>query len=552
MPVLGDPWLRIWAAPLLRAVLLVFTVVVGFVIHSAIEQSATVGDIDWTALDLVTVTAVLTATGALASLRPTRPVVAVAQPIVEAAVVGVLLVTIAYDLAVLYAGFLFVATFVAGQRAGLNGALVATAVGGLPWCTRVLAAADPGSWDSIVDQGRESLPVLGALATVSLLSAWIRRLRLEREVSDDSAYVSAFRLLSELQHVSRNLSLGLDPATLAAALVEDVAQQAPGVRTAVALRGPEGRFSPLVGVLDDTDHSVASQAWLSGTAVTRNGEGEWRRAVPVSMGDRVVAVTTMSGTRPDGDQVARVDGTVAGAAPRLAAALLFDEVRRLATNDERLRLAREIHDGIAQELASIGYVLDDLGDRVPADAADDLRMLREHVRRVTGDLRLSIFDLRAGVDEAMTLGAAVAEHAQRVAAAGRVVAHTRIDEQGDRLSPGVEIELLRIAQEAMTNVRKHARASTVWIECTVDAPDALLRISDDGIGLQPPRPGSMGLRGMRERARRIGGVLGVRDREGGGTVVEVVLGHPAVPESPAATSTDTRPVPGVTREESIA
>ncbi len=552
MPVLADPWLRIWAAPLLRAVLLVFTAVVGFVIYSALEQSGSTGDIDWTALDLVTVTAVLAVTGVLASLRPPRAAIAVAQPIVEATVVGVLIATVAYDLAVMYAGFLFVATFVSGQRSGLTGGLVAAAAGALPWGARVFAAADPASWDSVVAQGRESVPVLGALATVSLLSAWIRRLRLEREVNDDSAYASAFRLLSELQHVSRNLSLGLDPATLAAALVEDVAREAPGVATAVAVRGPEGRFAPLVGSLDDAGHSVASQAWLSGTAVTGSGDGAWRRGVPVAMGERVVAVAAMSGTRPDGERVGRVDEIVTGAAPRLAAALLFDEVRRLATNDERLRLAREIHDGIAQELASIGYVLDDLGGRVPAEAADDLRMLREHVRRVTGDLRLSIFDLRAGVDEAMTLGAAVAEQAQRVAAAGRVVAHTTIDEQGDRLSPGVEIELLRIAQEAMTNVRKHARASTVWIECTVDAPEALLRISDDGIGLQSVRPGAMGLQGMHERARRIGGQLDVRAREGGGTVVEVVLGRPAVPAAPLGSADDTGRVPGVARRESIA
>ncbi|MGF1647952.1 MAG: sensor histidine kinase [Kineosporiaceae bacterium] len=550
--MLADPWLRIWAAPLLRAVLLVFTAVVGFVIYSALEQSGSTGDIDWTALDLVTVTAVLAVTGVLASLRPPRAAIAVAQPIVEATVVGVLIATVAYDLAVMYAGFLFVATFVSGQRSGLTGGLVAAAAGALPWGARVFAAADPASWDSVVAQGRESVPVLGALATVSLLSAWIRRLRLEREVNDDSAYASAFRLLSELQHVSRNLSLGLDPATLAAALVEDVAREAPGVATAVAVRGPEGRFAPLVGSLDDAGHSVASQAWLSGTAVTGSGDGAWRRGVPVAMGERVVAVAAMSGTRPDGERVGRVDEIVTGAAPRLAAALLFDEVRRLATNDERLRLAREIHDGIAQELASIGYVLDDLGGRVPAEAADDLRMLREHVRRVTGDLRLSIFDLRAGVDEAMTLGAAVAEQAQRVAAAGRVVAHTTIDEQGDRLSPGVEIELLRIAQEAMTNVRKHARASTVWIECTVDAPEALLRISDDGIGLQSVRPGAMGLQGMHERARRIGGQLDVRAREGGGTVVEVVLGRPAVPAAPLGSADDTGRVPGVARRESIA
>jgi signal transduction histidine kinase len=565
MPVLADPWLRIWAAPLLRAVLLIFTVVVGFVIYSALEQSDNPGGIDWTAGDLVTVTAVLAVTGFLASLRPSRPAIAVAQPLVEASVAGLLLATVAFDLAVLYAGFLFVATFVSGQRSGLTGALVATAVGALPWCVRVFASTDPASWDSVVRQGQQSVPVLGALVTVSLLSTWIRRLRLEREVSDDGAYASAFRLLSELQHVSRNLSLGLDPATLAGALVDDIRREAPDSRTAVAVRGPEGRFSPLVGALEEDDHTVAAQAWLSGEVATRGRDGTVRRAVPVTMGERVVAVATLAGHRLDGARAQRVDAIVSAAGPRLAAALLFDEVRRLATNDERLRLAREIHDGIAQELASIGYVLDDLGDRVPSEVADDLRMLREHVRRVTGDLRLSIFDLRAGVDETITLGAAVAEHAQRVAAASRVVAHTTIDEQGDRLSPGSEIELLRISQEALTNVRKHARASTVWIECVVDAPHALLRISDDGVGLQPARPGAMGLRGMRERARRIGGVLDVRSREGGGTVVEVVVGErmavasPAAPRVPGATASedadapeDMTQVPEVTREQSIA
>ena len=64
----------------------------------------------------------------------------------------------------------------------------------------------------------------------------------------------------------------------------------------------------------------------------------------------------------------------------------------------------------------------------------------------------------------------------------------------------------------------------MWVECTVDAPRAWVRIADDGVGLQPAGPQSMGMRGMRERARRIGGDLPVSDRPGGGTVVEVSIG----------------------------
>ena len=76
----------------------------------------------------------------------------------------------------------------------------------------------------------------------------------------------------------------------------------------------------------------------------------------------------------------------------------------------------------------------------------------------------------------------------------------------------------------MTNVRRHAHASNMWVECTVDAPRAWLRVADDGVGLQPARPQSMGIRGMRERARRIGGELRVGERPGGGTEVEVSIG----------------------------
>jgi signal transduction histidine kinase len=96
-----------------------------------------------------------------------------------------------------------------------------------------------------------------------------------------------------------------------------------------------------------------------------------------------------------------------------------------------------------------------------------------------------------------------------------------------RLPIDAETELLRIAQEAVTNARKHADAGNLWVTCRVDPPTALLRVEDDGKGLGRPRNDSFGLEVMRERAARIGAQLSVSRREQGGTAVEVTLGSAA-------------------------
>ena len=128
------------------------------------------------------------------------------------------------------------------------------------------------------------------------------------------------------------------------------------------------------------------------------------------------------------------------------------------------------------------------------------------------------------MDDTVGLGTALSEHVQRVGQQSALVVHTILDEQGDRLPAAVEVELLRIAQEAVTNVRKHAHASNLWVECTIEPPRAWVRVADDGVGMQPLQAQSMGLQGMRERSRRIGGDLTVGSRAGGGTVVEVSIG----------------------------
>ena len=136
------------------------------------------------------------------------------------------------------------------------------------------------------------------------------------------------------------------------------------------------------------------------------------------------------------------------AALRLEAALLFDEVRSLATNEERQRLAREIHDGVAQELVMVGYGIDNALATVHDDAKeteDSLRTLRGEVTRVIQELRLSLFELRSEVDRHGGLAAAIAEYARTVGSAGGLRVHLSLDESTARLPAATEAELLRLS-----------------------------------------------------------------------------------------------------------
>jgi signal transduction histidine kinase len=232
----------------------------------------------------------------------------------------------------------------------------------------------------------------------------------------------------------------------------------------------------------------------------------------------------------------KIISTAAPAALRLEAALLFDEVRSLATNEERQRLAREIHDGVAQELAMIGYGIDNAQAGLPENAqetADELRELRGEVTRVITELRLSLFELRTEVDRHGGLTAAIAEFARISGNQAGLKVHLSLDEAG-RLPASMESELLRIAQEAITNARKHAFAANLWVSCTIDPPFALIEVSDDGQGLSDQRnQGSYGLAIMAERAERIRGRLEIRPREPSGTTVAVVIGGTTRQESRA-------------------
>jgi len=378
------------------------------------------------------------------------------------------------------------------------------------------------------------------LAT-GLVGAWARSVS-TRGNEVNSTYVAAHRLLTRLRDVARALPTGLDEVALAQQVLSSMSDELSFERAGLYGRAEGGVLMPLAYSGADhvewhpsIDEGIWAKVWHSGQAVQQTGTfsdpGRGHSAVlALRLGDRRVGLV---GFERDGGpwsarQLARAQLLTDDAALRIDTGQLFSEVRALATVEERRRLAREIHDGIAQEVASLGYVVDDLSARsTDADQQEDLATLRSELTRIVSELRLSIFDLRSDVQPAAGLGAALTSYVRSVGTGSGLTVHLVLDESAFRLPLEAETELLRVAQEAITNARKHARARNLWVTCRVDPPRAFLRIADDGRGLGSPRTDSYGLEIMRERSTRMGAALTVRNRVGGGTVVEVTLGATA-------------------------
>lgn len=206
---------------------------------------------------------------------------------------------------------------------------------------------------------------------------------------------------------------------------------------------------------------------------------------------------------------------------RIDTAVLFDEVRRLATAEERRRIAREMHDGVAQELVAIGYIVDEIASMSDKPATKDLASgLRAEISRIVAEIRFSILDLRHHVAD-RRLSGALADYVHQVTHDLELRVNLVLDESGPALAPRTEAELLRVAQEAIGNVRRHARAENLWVTLVSDGCTLLLEVEDDGVGNARPRERHWGLQSMQERAAGIDASLEVVPRRGGGTTVRL-------------------------------
>ncbi|MGZ4632770.1 MAG: sensor histidine kinase, partial [Actinomycetes bacterium] len=364
----------------------------------------------------------------------------------------------------------------------------------------------------------------------------------------DTSYESARQLLTQLRTVARRLSAGLDSDGMAAQLLATLHEALDDSYAAVFVNmkgsvlvpiGYRGMGAQQLLVPHDP---LIEQCWTEmepRQTVVPSGsrEARHRTALPLRVGNRMLGVVISSAAEAaTPEQLTALMPEVDAQALRLDTALVFDEIRTMATSDERQRLAREIHDGIAQEIASIGYVVDGMAASTTSpEMVSGLQSLRKELSRVVADLRLSIFDLRSDVSPTSGLGAALSDYVRQVGAKSDLTVHLTLKEAATRLSPAVEAELFRIAQEAITNARKHAAARNLWVDYWTDPPLAGLTVRDDGAGLGDRRDDSYGLSIMRERAERIDAVLDIFDGHGRGSDCGTVVQVKVAPKGVLAT-----------------
>ncbi len=199
--------------------------------------------------------------------------------------------------------------------------------------------------------------------------------------------------------------------------------------------------------------------------------------------------------------------------------------------EERARMAREIHDTLAQGFVGISAQLDVLAmelGRNPDSVRRHLNLARKMAQHSLTEARRSVMNLRAGELETSDLTSVLNAAAQRWVAGSSVAVHVDICDLRRRLPEDVEQNVLRIAQEAVTNTVKHARASSIRIQLRREDDTVRLRVEDDGCGFEPPVAfsvvgGHFGILGMRERAEKLRAQFSLESSPGAGTYVQVTI-----------------------------
>jgi signal transduction histidine kinase len=301
-----------------------------------------------------------------------------------------------------------------------------------------------------------------------------------------------------------------------------------GARVAPSLRAEE-LPPPLLDVLGDprvTRRTDLAQPGGPGLVPTM-GSGVY---APLEARGSIVGLVAIEhrDTRHFGARdVELVGGFVEPAALAIDNARWFSRLRTVGADEERTRIARDLHDRIGQSLAYLAFELDRLvkAEARGKDLGPSLDRLRADVRGVIGEVRDTLYDLRTDVSESTSLVDVLEEFAARVSERSDLEVEVYADH---RHRPALlqERELWRIAQEAVMNVERHAHARRARIVWRCDPSTALLEILDDGEGFPSGVAGrldSYGILGMRERASSIGATLEVLTAPGKGTRVRCLL-----------------------------
>jgi signal transduction histidine kinase len=250
---------------------------------------------------------------------------------------------------------------------------------------------------------------------------------------------------------------------------------------------------------------------------------------------------------------------VAVHAVRLTTDLQRSRERLVATREEeRRRLRRDLHDGLGPTLASLALRLDAARKLVrlkPGDAEQLLSRMKDQTQDTVGDVRRLVYGLRPPALDDLGLVAAILQQAEghgfafdsssgdrekgAIGEGGSVYFVPEAPVDLPSLPAAVEVAAYRIAQEAMTNVARHAHAKICRVRLSVDRAGGVLKleVTDDGVGMPEDRQAGVGMSSMRERAEELGGTLVVEPRPEGGTRVLTRLPLPASEGKPQGAKT---------------
>jgi signal transduction histidine kinase len=244
------------------------------------------------------------------------------------------------------------------------------------------------------------------------------------------------------------------------------------------------------------------------------------------------------------DDVEALSSLANQAAIAIENAHLQERLRELAVVEERERIAREMHDGLAQVLGYVNTKSQAVDAYLATGRIDEARVqlaeLSGAARSVYVDVREAILGLRSPIVPGSGLVAAVEDYAARFAEASKlaVVVRATPEARAATIPPDAEAQTFRIVQESLTNVRKHAEARRAALDIGIDGSALVIRVTDDGRGFPEAEPSPAawphyGLQAMRERAAAIGATVEWSSTPNSGTTVTVVVPASGASDGPA-------------------
>jgi signal transduction histidine kinase len=264
---------------------------------------------------------------------------------------------------------------------------------------------------------------------------------------------------------------------------------------------------------------------------------------PMSLREHPVGVLLVEtdGVTATAANLASLQAIASQAAVALGTTMLcIDRAQRLAVQEERMRFAREIHDTVSQSLFGIVYALDGLGKLLPDQpevVKSELVQLKQVAEETRLELRQSILDIWPSALTADVFQRDLRRFVGQFCRLDELQADIAVRGDFGLLSPRRQRGLYRIAQEALSNVVKHAQASRAEVCLEVNHERAVLRICDDGCGFDPEialarerNREHFGLKGIQERAEALGGTFRLESQPGCGTTVAIEIPL-AIPES---------------------